>query len=95
MLAAERRDPEIISGDGFALLFQFQTDCCVRVSSLLVDVQHKHGSNPFAEPTLVSESMAGLGDSKPVFAQYDHRNGEVFGAGHKLHSRSFAIGNGG
>ena|SRR5437588_2623289 len=66
MLAAKRGDPQIVGGNGSALLFQLQADGHVGVSSFLVDVQNQNRSNPFAEPTLIACPLAGLGDAKPI-----------------------------
>lgn len=95
MLAAERCDPQIVGGDGFTLLFQFQTDRRIGVGRLLIDVQHKHHSNPLTQPTFVGGLVPGLRDSQPILSQYDHRDREAIRAGDTLQSRIFPVGNGG
>src|SRR5882672_8082442 len=95
MLAAERGDPKIVGGNGLAFPFQFEADGGVEVGSPIVNVQNCDRRDPLAKPALIADPVARLGDSKPVFAQYDHRESNAIGAGNQFHGGSFAIGNGG
>ena len=94
MLAAERRYPQIVRGNGPTRLFQLQADGRVGVSGFLVDVQNQHRSDPLAEPTLIACPVAGLSDAKPILAQDNHGHSESFRAGNKLDGRILAVGNG-
>jgi hypothetical protein len=58
MPAAYRSSPQIIGGNGHASLFHFQADDSVGVGGFLVDVQHLHCGDPFAEPIPVNCPVA-------------------------------------
>jgi hypothetical protein len=95
MLAAERRDQKIVGGYRLAFPFQFEGDGCVGVGGRIVNIQNCHGRDPLAKPALKDGPVARLGDSKTVFAQDDHGDGNMVSAGNQFHGGSVAIGNGG
>jgi hypothetical protein len=65
------------------------------MSGSIVNVQNRDRRDPLAKPALIAGSVARLGDSKAVFAQYDHGESNAIGAGDQFHGGSFTIGNGG
>jgi len=94
VLAAECGDPEIVGGDGLALLFQFKPEDRVGASGLIVHIEHRDGRNPFSEPALITCPVTGLCDSKTVFTEDNHGYGEVFGAGNDFEGGRFVVGSG-
>jgi hypothetical protein len=66
MLPAQRRNPEIMGGNRFANLLQLQSDLCVVIRRLPVDVEQGHRRNPFPELFLVLPAMPRLGNPEPV-----------------------------
>jgi hypothetical protein len=64
------------------------------VGGPIVNVQNRQGRDPLAKPALIACPLARLGDSKPVFAQYDRGEGNAIGAGNQFHSGNFTVGNG-
>src|SRR5690242_607706 len=78
MLAAKCGNPEVIGRNRRSLPLKFQAKGGVRLSSLLVKVEHGHGGNPFLEPVLVARSMAGLRNAETVFAQDNYWHCDSF-----------------
>jgi hypothetical protein len=94
MLAAERRDPQIVGGNGPTLLLEFKPNHRIGVGGLVVDVEHTDGRNPFPEPVFVTCPVPGLGDPKTVFTQDNHGNGKTISTGDNLKGGRIVVGSG-
>jgi len=95
MLAAERRNPNVVGRDRGASLFELTTKLGVPDCGFLAGLEHVADRNHVLEPAHVLRLMLRMGDSKAVFAQGDDRNENPAGAGELFGSPRFSFRNGG
>ena len=92
MLLAQRGNPQIIGGNWCARSLEVEADTCVVARRLLVDVKHSYSSDPFTKPVFVFCPVTGLRDSKTIFAQDDHGNGQLLRVDDYRQSAALAVG---
>jgi hypothetical protein len=66
MLAAERRDPQVVGRNWLSCLFQLPADRFVMMSGFLVNVEHSHRSHPLTKPALVGFPVSKMRDPRPI-----------------------------
>ena len=81
VLAAEGGDPEIVRGHGFAQPLEFENDLGVMLCSGFIDVEHEAVAEQAGQPTFVAGPFSRLRNPVAIFAQHNHRNCHLFGAG--------------
>jgi hypothetical protein len=77
VLARQSRDPKVISRNRTPLAPKFVTDLRVSLGRCLIHRQHPVTRDVLSQPPFMPRPAARLADSVPVFAECNHRYGDV------------------
>jgi len=94
VLAAECGDPEIISRDRRLAAPQLQIDFGVVVGGRFVHIQDEAVLEQALEPAFVREPVARLRNPVTIFAQHDHGDRQLVGAGENGDQCGIVVGSG-